>query len=168
MANRLAPSIGGMDKTRRIMAYLGFAGASMFLVLSTRMNDPLMATLSIGMASFCNDLVMPGAWAACMNVGGKHAGSLSGTMNMTGNIAGAIAPQVIGFILYFTQPELESDLLSLGGDLSDGHCVLDVPGPLDAARRRNTRARVGQTSKARARRAGTNCRRRLRTNYRYR
>jgi MFS family permease len=66
------------------------------------MNDPLMATLAIGLASFSNDLVMPGAWAACMDVGAKHAGSLSGTMNMTGNIAGAIAPQMIGFILFWT------------------------------------------------------------------
>ncbi|MEO8368740.1 MAG: MFS transporter [Candidatus Solibacter sp.] len=102
VANRLSPIIGDMAKTRRIMAYIGFSGASLFLVLSTRMNDPLMATLAIGLASFSNDLVMPGAWSACMNVGGKHAGSLSGMMNMTGNIAGAIAPQVIGFILYFT------------------------------------------------------------------
>ena len=91
-----------MAQTRRIMAYIGFTGASMFLLLSTRMNDPLMATLAIGLASFSNDLVMPGAWAACMDVGAKHAGSLSGMMNMTGNIAGAIAPQVIGFILFWT------------------------------------------------------------------
>ena len=103
VANRLAPRIGNMAKTRRIMAYIGFAGASMFLILSTRMNDPLMATLAIGLASFSNDLVMPGAWSACMNVGGTHAGSLSGMMNMTGNIAGAIAPQMIGFILFWTK-----------------------------------------------------------------
>ena len=102
LANRFAPWVGNMAQTRRIMAYIGFTGASMFLVLSTRMNDPLMATLAIGLASFSNDLVMPGAWAACMDVGAKHAGSLSGMMNMTGNIAGAIAPQVIGFILFWT------------------------------------------------------------------
>jgi MFS transporter, ACS family, glucarate transporter len=102
IANRLAPRIGDMARTRRIMAYIGFAGASAFLLLSTRMHDPLLATLSIGLASFSNDLVMPGAWSACMNVGGKHAGSLSGMMNMTGNIAGAIAPQMIGFILFWT------------------------------------------------------------------
>ena len=46
------------------------------------MNDPLLAMLAIGLASFSNDLVMPGAWAACMDVGGKYAGSLSGAMNM--------------------------------------------------------------------------------------
>jgi MFS family permease len=67
------------------------------------MNDPLMAVLAIGMASFSNDLVMPGAWAACMDVGGKHAGSLSGMMNMAGNIGGAMSPLAIGFILSWSR-----------------------------------------------------------------
>jgi ACS family glucarate transporter-like MFS transporter len=102
LANRFAPWVGSMAQTRRIMAYIGFTGASMFLLLSTRMNDPLAAVLSIGLASFSNDLVMPGAWAACMDVGGKHAGSLSGMMNMMGNVGGALCPLVIGYILYWT------------------------------------------------------------------
>jgi len=95
---------GGMTlgQARRLMAYIGFAGAAGFLVLSTRMSDPVFATAAIGLASFSNDLVMPGAWAACMDVGGKHAGSLSGAMNMWGNIGGALCPFVIGLILKFT------------------------------------------------------------------
>src|SRR4051794_16038134 len=64
-------------RARKLMANIGFTGAAGFLVLSTRLNDPFLATLAIGLASFSNDLVMPGAWATCMDVGGKHAGSLS-------------------------------------------------------------------------------------------
>jgi MFS family permease len=84
------------------MAYIGFAGAASFLILSTRVNDPLMAIFAIGLASFCNDLVMPGAWASAMDIGGKHAGSLSGAMNMCGNFGGALCPVVIGYILHWT------------------------------------------------------------------
>jgi MFS family permease len=102
VASRLYRLNGDLGKTRRIMAYFGFLGASGFLLLSTIVSDPLMATLTIAMASFSNDLVMPGAWAACMDVGGKHAGSLSGAMNMWGNIGGALCPTVIGFILLWT------------------------------------------------------------------
>ena len=101
LGGRLA-RITGVAQSRRVMAYIGFAGAAGFLVLSTRMPDPLYATLAIGLASFSNDLVMPGAWAACMDVGGKHAGSLSGAMNMWGNIGGALCPFVIGVILKLT------------------------------------------------------------------
>jgi MFS family permease len=93
---------GSVAKTRRLMAYLGFTGASGLLVLSTQLSNPLLAMLAMGFASFANDLVMPGAWGACMDVGGKYAGTLSGTMNMMGNIGGALSPIAIGFILKWT------------------------------------------------------------------
>jgi ACS family glucarate transporter-like MFS transporter len=99
LAAWMARRLGDMARVRRIIAYFGFTGAAVFLVLSTRMDDPLLAMLSIGVASFSNDLVMPGAWAAAMDVGGKHAGSLSGAMNMWGNIGGALSPLAIGYIL---------------------------------------------------------------------
>jgi ACS family glucarate transporter-like MFS transporter len=56
----------------------------------------------MGLASFANDLVMPGAWGACMDVGGRFAGTLSGTMNMLGNFGGAVSPVLIGYILRWT------------------------------------------------------------------
>jgi MFS transporter, ACS family, glucarate transporter len=102
IGNRLTPWIPELARRRRLMASVGFTGAGIFLLLSTLMHDPALAVLTIGMASFSNDLIMPCAWAACMDVGGRHAGTLSGTMNMMGNVGGAIAPTVIGFILYWT------------------------------------------------------------------
>jgi len=65
----------------------------------TTVHDPLLAMLAIGMASFCNDLVMPGTWASAMDVGGKYAGTVSGAMNMWGNIGGAMSPLAIGYML---------------------------------------------------------------------
>jgi predicted MFS family arabinose efflux permease len=93
---------GNVVLARRLMAFLGFAGASAFLIFSTTVSDPLLAMLAIGMASFSNDLVMPGAWATVMDVGGKFAGTLSGIMNMTGNIGGALSPLAIGYMLSFS------------------------------------------------------------------
>ena len=88
--------------TRRVIAYGGFSAAAAFLVLSTQMNQPLLAMLAIGVASFCKDLVMPGSWAAVMDVGGKYAGTLSGFMNMLGNVGGALGPFMVGYILKWT------------------------------------------------------------------
>jgi ACS family glucarate transporter-like MFS transporter len=98
----LLPTIGSVARVRQVMACVGFLGAAAFLVASTRMNDAVMAMLSIGLASFCNDLAMPPSWAAAMDIGGKHAGTLSGAMNMWGNIGGALSPLVIGYILKWT------------------------------------------------------------------
>ena len=69
---------------------MGVAGV--MLLVSMQTNAPLASVLAIGMAALCNDLAMPGAWGACMDVGGRHAGALSGSMNMMGNAGGAIAP----------------------------------------------------------------------------
>ena len=55
--------------------------------------------LALGFASFCNDLVTPTSWGTCMDVGGKLAGTLSGTMNMMGNFGGALYPVATGYIL---------------------------------------------------------------------
>ncbi len=98
----LARRTGSLTVARRTMACLGFTGAASFLVLSTRLHEPTAAILAIAMASFSNDLVMPGAWSAAMDVGGKYAGTLSGAMNMWGNFAGFVAPVVIGYLLKWT------------------------------------------------------------------
>ena len=90
----LTPRLG-----RRFVACLGFAGAGSFLFLSTRMASPLTAMLAIGMASFCNDFVMPVAWSSAADIGGEHAGTVSGAMNMWGNIGGALSPIAIGYML---------------------------------------------------------------------
>lgn len=58
--------------------------------------------LSMGMASFCNDLTMPGSWATCMDIGGKYAGTVSGSMNMMGNFGGMAGPFVVGLVLAAT------------------------------------------------------------------
>jgi MFS family permease len=90
---------GSVLKARRLLAYVGFSGASFLLVVSTRMHNPLPAMIAMGLASFSNDLVMPGSWGACMDVGGKYAGTLSGAMNMMGNLGGAVSPTIIGYML---------------------------------------------------------------------
>jgi ACS family glucarate transporter-like MFS transporter len=98
----LARWTGSVIMTRRVMACIGFTGATGFLILSTFLRDPLWAMLSIGLASFSNDLVMPGSWGACMDIGGKYAGTLSGAMNMMGNFGGVVSPVAIGYILQNT------------------------------------------------------------------
>jgi len=102
IGTRLVRWNGSVAKSRRIMASLGFIGAAAFLTISTRIQDATLAMVFIGIASFCNDLVMPAAWGSAMDIGGKYAGTLSGAMNMLGNIGGAIAPTAIAFILKWT------------------------------------------------------------------
>ena len=99
LSKQLVRRNGDLRKTRRIMAYIGFAGASAFVAGSTLLPTAVLTVVCMSIASFFNDLTMPGSWATCIDVGGRYAGTLSGSMNMCGNLGGALCPVVIGLIL---------------------------------------------------------------------
>jgi ACS family glucarate transporter-like MFS transporter len=99
---RIAASIGSVARARRIIAIIGFLGASTSILIFTRIQDPTLAMIVLGFAGLFNDFVMPAAWAGCMDVGGRYAGTLAGSMNMMGSIAGALSPLVVGYLLAWT------------------------------------------------------------------
>jgi MFS family permease len=98
---RLARSTG-IIVARRIVAVVGFVGASASIFVFIQIDDPVRAMLLLGLAGFFNDFIMPACWAGCMDIGGRYSGTVSGTMNMVGNIGGALSPLAIGYILAFT------------------------------------------------------------------
>jgi len=102
LSERVLRRTSNVDKTRRIISSLGFAGAAACLVGSTFIGNAVWAMIAIATASFCNDLAMPPSWAAAMDMGGKYAGTLSGAMNTLGNLGGAAAPLAIGYVLFWT------------------------------------------------------------------
>jgi MFS transporter, ACS family, glucarate transporter len=102
ITSRLVRAIGSVATTRKLLAFVGCTGASVLLVYSFYIRDPLLAMLAMGAASFCNDITMPGSWSTCMDIGGKFVGTVSGSMNMVGSFGGMLAPLVIGFILDLT------------------------------------------------------------------
>jgi MFS transporter, ACS family, glucarate transporter len=91
--------VGSVAMSRRIVAIVGFVGASSCIFAFVQVADPVRAMLLLGLAGFFNDFVMPACWAGCMDVGGRHAGTVSGSMNMVGNIGGALSPLAVGYIL---------------------------------------------------------------------
>jgi ACS family glucarate transporter-like MFS transporter len=99
MIRRLARSGERIILARRIVAIVGFVGASASVFAFTQVADPVRAMLLLGLAGFFNDFVMPACWAGCMDIGGRYSGTVSGAMNMVGNIGGALSPLIIGYIL---------------------------------------------------------------------
>lgn len=108
VSNFVTKFTGSIGQTRRVMACTGFFGAAVMLYIFIQMQgastggtmaSAFFAMFFLGMTSFFNDLVMPGAWATCMDVGGRYAGTVSGSMNMMGNMAGFVAPPVAGIIV---------------------------------------------------------------------
>jgi MFS family permease len=94
--NRLT---GSTNATRKLLGCLGLFGAGLLMATSTLYSNPILAVVSLALASFCNDITMPGSWSSAMDIGGSFAGTLSGSMNMMGNAGGALAswlaPQIL-------------------------------------------------------------------------
>ena len=141
ISNRLIARGVNLTKIRRSFAFVGFTGAACLLMLSYYIKDPLYAMLAMGFASFCNDLTMPGAWSTCMDVGGKFAGTVSGSMNMMGNFGGMLCPLAVGFILQQTHRDwhltfVTSSVIYLLGGLCwfwiDPVTPLEKPEPAEA------------------------------------
>lgn len=96
---RLSGRLGDARWTRRGLGALGLLAGAALLVASTLVAKPYLAVALIALVSFCGDLTIPGAWTACMDVGGRFVGTLGGTMNMMGNLGGFLSPIVIGTIV---------------------------------------------------------------------
>jgi nitrate/nitrite transporter NarK len=94
--------LGGVARSRRVVGVGGMGCAGVMILISTQFSHPVLSVLAVGLASFCSDLAMPGAWGSCMDVGGRHTGALSGSMNMVGNAGGAVAPMVVPLVLAAT------------------------------------------------------------------
>ncbi len=99
---KLADATGSVKLARRVFAITGFTGASLSILLFTRVQDPIKAMWILGMAGFFNDFVMPSAWASCMDIGGRYAGTVSGAMNTFGSVAGASSTLIVGVLLTMT------------------------------------------------------------------
>ena len=95
----LASRLGSVARARRALAAFGFVAASAMLLASTQATNAFALALLIMLAGLFNDFVLPCAWGACMDVGGRFAGTFSGSMNMMGNFGGFIAPIITGYIL---------------------------------------------------------------------
>ena len=107
---------GSIDRTRKVMACTGLAGASLCLAVATRMHGINATMAMMAAACFFNDQVIPHAWSTCMDIGGKTAASsVAGTMNLMGNLAGTASSLLGGYILTHTRNDWNLFLLILAG-----------------------------------------------------
>jgi MFS family permease len=102
LMSRLEKRTGSLILTRRILSFSGFALAAVVFLLPGRVQNPMLVMGAMGLASLFGDLSMPCSWAACMDVGGKFAGTFSGSMNMMGNLGGALSPWAFNWIAEHT------------------------------------------------------------------
>lgn len=115
VARRMAAKSNNLSRARRTLGVLGMLGAGGLIAFATTQNNPTYAMLALGFSGFFNDLSMPGAWGACMDVGGKLAGSVSGSMNMVGNFGGALGGVAVPWLMKMTGQSWDTVMLVAAG-----------------------------------------------------
>ena len=89
----------GARAGRRTPGLIGLPLAAVAVVGGLMTPVPLTAALFLAGAAGLAALGVSPAWAVCLDIGGRHAGVVSGAMNTFGNLGGTLSPVVIGLCL---------------------------------------------------------------------
>ena len=91
LSDRLAARVA-LRTARRLPAMAGLLGAAVFLVPAALLENDLLALICLAVSFGAAESILAVTWAACLDIGGAHAGVVSGAMNSFGQIGGALAP----------------------------------------------------------------------------
>lgn len=94
LARRLGPRI-----SRALPGLIGLPLAAVAILHATTTPSGEEAALSLAAAAGLAALGVAPAWAVTLEIGGPHAGVVSGAMNTVGNLGGALSPVVVGLCL---------------------------------------------------------------------
>lgn len=78
-------------------AALGLCAAS--LLAAAFIHNPTAAVIVIALGSACFGCGSPAAWAATMDIGGKHTALAFSIMNTAGNVGGFLCPILLGVLI---------------------------------------------------------------------
>jgi len=89
---------GQVSLSRKIPAIAGFALAALGMVMSLSQATAGGAVFWLTIAIFGADMTLSPSWSFCIDIGAKHAGAVSGTMNMAGNLGSAITALAFAYL----------------------------------------------------------------------
>ena len=89
---------GQTHLSRRLPAIIGFALAALGMVMSVEQQTALGAVGWLSVAIFGADMTLSPSWSFCIDIGGRHAGAVSGTMNMAGNLGSAATALAFAYL----------------------------------------------------------------------
>lgn len=95
----IARVTGNLRLARCGMGVFGLTASALVLVAVPLTENNVAAAVLIATALFFQFLTTPSCWAACLDIGRRNAGVVTGALNTSGNLAGTLAPIAFGYIL---------------------------------------------------------------------
>lgn len=88
----------GLRWGRRTAGLIGLGSSCVWVLLSFAADGPEFAVIALACAFASTDFTLPTFWAVCLDIGKRHAGTVTGTMNTAAQIGGAISSTLIGYL----------------------------------------------------------------------
>ncbi len=93
---------GWRAMSRRLPGMMGFGLSVAGLAALTQASTAALAVACFALATFGTDMTISPSWAYCMDIGGRNAGSVSGSMNMIGNFGSFVSANAFPWLLGLT------------------------------------------------------------------
>ncbi len=91
----------GLKWGRRSVGFAGLFLSAIFLMLTALTPNKVWAAIFLSLGYGSMDCMLPVSWAVCLDVGGKHAGAVSGTMNMAGQVGSFLSSVLFGYMVTY-------------------------------------------------------------------
>jgi MFS transporter, ACS family, glucarate transporter len=101
VSDRLVERYGMRVAYRSVTSVCLFVTAVLFVVLGLVHGEvTVVATFTLCFGVM--DLMLPSAWAMCLNLGGRYGGTATAVMNTAGNLGGLLCTVVFGYVIRAT------------------------------------------------------------------
>ena len=92
----------GLNNGRRYVCMFGLVMAGICMLIGSYSADNGTAIVFLALGLAFKDFTLPVAWAVATDIGGKHAGSVAGTMGLAGQLGSVVMASAFGYILTAT------------------------------------------------------------------
>ncbi len=92
----------GLTFGRRYVGMFGLVMAGICMIIGSYIENTTIAIVFLGLGLAFKDFTLPVAWSVATDIGGKHAGAVSGSMGMAGQLGSVVMASAFGYILTAT------------------------------------------------------------------
>jgi len=93
----------GLKIGRRVLGITGLLASAVFMFLAGFIPGKVEVFVFLSLCFGVIDLMLPSAWAICIDIGKELGGTISAAMNTAGNLGGFVCAAVFGYLVEYSK-----------------------------------------------------------------
>ena len=91
----------GIRTGRIAVGFTSYTVAAAAILAAAYVSGGTLAAVLIAVAAAMSMFTLAASWAACLDIGGPHAGLMSAAMNTSGQLGGILSPLVLAYVVHW-------------------------------------------------------------------